>query len=149
MLRSAILSDRALKKNPQHDDYNIRIVYTGGISPDGVTPQGNGELMVMVTARHELPDWWYTKGAKVITVDMERFIPEAKSTNYLSAVFAQQKALSQGAVEAIYKDRDNRLLEGTTTNIFCVQGRQADHPACGHSSRRYPGGSPGTAGKQI
>ena len=121
---------QSIEKNPQHNDYNIRIVYTGGISPDGVTPQGNGELMVMVTARHELPDWWYTKGAKVITVDMERFIPEAKSTNYLSAVFAQQKALGQGAVEAIYKDKDNRLLEGTTTNIFAFKdGKLITPPA--------------------
>ncbi len=121
---------QSIEKNPQHDEYNIRIVYTGGISPDGVTPQGNGELMVMVTGRHKLPDWWYTKGAKVITVDMERFIPEAKSTNYLSAVFAQQKALSQDAIEAIYKDRENRLLEGTTTNIFCFKdGKLITPPA--------------------
>lgn len=113
---------QTIEKNPHHKEENIRIVYTGGISPDGVTPQGNGILMVMVTPKHELPDWWYTQGAKIITVDMERFIPQAKSTNYLSAIFAQQKASSLGAVEAIYKDKDNRLLEGTTTNIFAFKG---------------------------
>lgn len=113
---------QTIEKNPHHKEENIRIVYTGGISPDGVTPQGNGILMVMATPKHELPEWWYTKGAKIITVDMERFIPQAKSTNYLSAIFAQQKARSLGAVEAIYKDKDNRLLEGTTTNIFAFKG---------------------------
>ncbi|WP_320042409.1 aminotransferase class IV [uncultured Desulfobacter sp.] len=111
-----------IKKNPHHNEENIRIVYTGGISSDGVTPQGNGILMVMATPKHELPDWWYTQGTKIITVDMERFIPEAKSSNYLSAVFAQQKARSQGAVEAIYKNKENRLLEGTTTNLFAFKG---------------------------
>jgi len=122
---------QTMEKNPDHKEENIRIVYTGGISPDGVTPQGNGILMVMATPKHELPDWWYTQGTKVITVDMERFIPEAKSTNYLSALFAQQKARSRGAIEAIYKDRDNRLLEGTTTNVFAFRGNTLVTPPGG------------------
>lgn len=113
---------QTLEKNPHHEESNIRIVYTGGISPDGVTPQGNGILMVMVTSKYQLPDWWYQDGAKVISVDMERFIPESKSTNYLSAVFAQNMAKAKGGIEAIYRDRENRLLEGTTTNFFCFKG---------------------------
>jgi branched-chain amino acid aminotransferase len=122
---------QTIEKNPDHEEENIRIVYTGGISSDGVTPQGNGILMVMATPKHELPEWWYTKGAKIITVDMERFIPEAKSSNYLSAVFAQQKAHSQGAIEAIYKDKTNRLLEGTTTNLFAFKGTTLITPPAG------------------
>ena len=122
---------QTIEKNPDHKEENIRIVYTGGISSDGVTPQGNGILMVMATPKHEPPDWWYTKGAKIITVDMERFIPEAKSSNYLSAVFAQQKAHSQGAIEAIYKNKDNGLLEGTTTNLFAFKGTTLITPPAG------------------
>ena len=122
---------QAIEKNPHHKEENIRIVYTGGVSTDGVTAQGNGILMVMPTAKHQLPEWWYTRGAKVITVGMERFIPEAKSTNYLSAVFAQQKAHSLNAIEAIYKDRDNRLLEGTTTNVFAFKGNTLITPPGG------------------
>jgi branched-chain amino acid aminotransferase len=113
---------QTIEKNPLHTESNIRIVYTGGISLDGITPQGNGILMVMATQRPEMPAGWYTNGAKIITFDIERFLPTAKSTNYLSAVFAQQKAHKTGAVEAVYKDGKNRLLEGTTTNIFCFKG---------------------------
>ena len=122
---------QTIEKNPHHQEENIRIVYTGGISSDGVTPQGNGILMVMATPKHELPDWWYTQGTKIITVDMERFIPEAKSSNYLSAVFAQQKARSRGAVEAIYKNKENCLLEGTTTNLFAFKGATLITPPVG------------------
>ena len=111
-----------IDRNPHHDESNVRIVYTGGVSPDGVTPQGNGVLMVMVTPKLRLPDWWYTDGASIITVDIERFIPTAKSTNYLSAVSALQKAHKTGAVEAVYVDRNQRVLEGTTTNIFGIKG---------------------------
>ncbi|MCP4722414.1 MAG: branched-chain amino acid aminotransferase [Desulfobacteraceae bacterium] len=119
---------QTIEKNPLHNESNIRIVYTGGISQDSVTPQGNGILMVMVTAKLILPPWWYTKGVKIITLDIERFIPTSKSTNYLSAVFAQHKAHEKGAVEAIYRDRENRLLEGTTTNMFCFKGNKLITP---------------------
>ena len=122
---------RTLEKNNHQDESNIRIVYTGGVSPDGVTPQGNGKLMVMVTPKHILPQWWYTDGAPVITVDMERFMPISKSTNYLTAVYAQQKARARGAVEALYVDRDNRVLEGTTTNIFGFKGKSLITPPDG------------------
>lgn len=122
---------QTLEKNSHHKESNIRIVYTGGISPDGVTPQGNGILMVYVTPKYELPQWWYTDGAKIITVDMERFIPTSKSTNYLSAVFAQQKAHAQGAIEAVYKTKEDHVLEGTTTNIFCFKGNELITPPDG------------------
>ncbi len=122
---------QTIEKNTHHDESNIRILYTGGISPDGVTPQGNGKLMVMVTPKYVLPDWWYADGAAVITVDMERFIPESKSTNYLSAVFAQQEAHRVGAIEAIYVDRKNRVLEGTTTNFFGFKGNTLITPPDG------------------
>ncbi len=110
--------EETIKKNPHHNESNVRIVYTGGISPDGVTPQGNGILMVMITPKYELPDGWYQDGAGIITVDMERFIPTSKSTNYLNAVFAQLLAKKKDAIEAVYVDRENRVLEGTTTNLF-------------------------------
>jgi len=110
--------EETVRRNTHHNESNIRIVYTGGISSDGVTPEGNGKLMVMVTPKLELPDWWYTDGAKIVTLDIERFIPGAKSTNYLTAVWALQQAHQQGAIESIYVDRRNHLREGTTTNIY-------------------------------
>jgi branched-chain amino acid aminotransferase len=112
------IAEETLKKNPHHEESNIRIVYTGGISSDGVTPEGNGILMVMVTPRHAPPEWWYKKGTKIITVELERFMPEAKSTNYITAIYAQQKAKKLGGVEALYVDSHNRILECTTSNFF-------------------------------
>lgn len=113
--------EETVRRNPHHDESNIRIVYTGGISPDGVTPEGNGYLVVMVTPKHQLPDWWYTDGAKLVTAAIERFLPGAKSTNYLTAVWALERAKTMGAIESIYVDRNDRLLEGTTTNFFCFK----------------------------
>jgi hypothetical protein len=35
-----------LTQKNHHDESNIRLIYTGGVSPDAVTPAGNGILMV-------------------------------------------------------------------------------------------------------
>jgi branched-chain amino acid aminotransferase len=115
-------------KNPHHTESALRIVYTGGISSDGLNPEGRGILMVLATQQHGLPQHLYTDGAKVITADAARFIPEAKSTCYLSAVLATQAAKKQGAIEALYVDRDQRILEGTTTNFFCFIGERLITP---------------------
>ena len=112
------ITEETIKLNPDHEESKIRIVYTGGISSDGVTPEGNGSLMVMVTPRHMLPDRCYTDGTKIITVDIERILPGAKSTNYLSAIYALSQARRQNAIESVYVDRHDRVLEGTTTNFF-------------------------------
>jgi len=113
--------EETIRRNTHHDESNIRIVYTGGVSSDGVTPEGNGYLIVMVTPKLQLPDWWYSDGAKLVTAEIERFIPGAKSTNYLTAVWALGRAHAMDAIESIYVDRNNRLLEGTTTNFFCFK----------------------------
>ncbi len=112
------ITEETIKRNTHHKESKIRIIYTGGISSDGVTPEGNGSLMVMVTPRGRLPDHWYTDGTKIITVDIERILPFAKSTTYLSAIYALGQAGQQNAIESVYIDRNNRVLEGTTTNLF-------------------------------
>jgi branched-chain amino acid aminotransferase len=120
--------EETVLRNRHHDESNIRIVYTGGISSDGVTPEGNGKLLVMVTPKHILPDWWTADGVKVITADIERFLPHAKSTSYLNAVYALQLAYQAGAIETVYVDRNQRVLEGTTSNIFFFKGNQLITP---------------------
>jgi branched-chain amino acid aminotransferase len=104
----------------QLEEANIRILVTGGSSPDFMTPQGKPRLIVLVTPLPRLPEWWYTRGIKAITISTERRIPGAKSIDYLPAAMALRAAQAQGAVEAIYVDRHGNALEGTTSNLFAV-----------------------------
>ena len=104
------------------DEANIRLVITGGISPDAITPQNHTKLVVMVTPMHPCPAEWYRDGAAVITTHDERYIPGAKSTNYIPAILALSRARRQNAAESIYVDRYNRILEGTTSNFFAFIG---------------------------
>lgn len=99
---------------------NIRIVVTGGSSPDFITPQGKPRLLVLVTRAPSLPEAWYTDGVKIITFFSERSIPGAKSIDYVAATIALKQARDQGAIEAVYVDHKGHVLEGTTSNIFAL-----------------------------
>ncbi|MBW4574285.1 MAG: aminotransferase class IV [Aphanothece sp. CMT-3BRIN-NPC111] len=101
---------------------NIRIVVTGGSSTDFITPMGKPSLMVIVTPVTEYLREYYEQGVKVITVQIERSLPGAKSLNYISAISALQQAKLTNAVEALYVDRQGHVSEGTTTNLFVFQG---------------------------
>jgi branched-chain amino acid aminotransferase len=112
-----------------HPESNIRIVVTGGSSPDCVTPKGNERLIVMVTPVAVVPESWYRQGVKIILEPSQRTLPGAKSTNYLSAILALRRAGSLQAVEAVYVDADDRVREGTTSNIFAFAGGTLFTPA--------------------
>jgi branched-chain amino acid aminotransferase len=101
---------------------NLRIVVTGGSSPDFMTPQGKPRLLVLVTPIPQLPDWWFSKGVKIITIVSERHIPGAKTIGYVPATMALRKAKKEGAIEALYIDRDDFVLECTTSNLFALIG---------------------------
>jgi len=107
---------------------NIRIVVTGGSSIDFITPLDQPSLMVMVTPVSQYPLDYYERGVKVVTVQMERFLPRAKTLNYISAIMALQQAKLTTAVEALYVNPQSHVLEGTTTNFFVFRGSQLISP---------------------
>lgn len=117
-----------LARNTGSDDYNIRIVVTGGISPDNILPQDNPSLLVLINPLKPNPAHWYSDGVKVITVDLARLIPGAKSINYIPAIMALRQAREQDAIEALYRTPQQTVLEGTTTNVFIVSGGQLITP---------------------
>jgi len=107
-----------LEKNPGLEEVNIRIVITGGSSSDFMTPSGRPRLIVMITPITKLPEEWYARGVKVITLVQERPLAGAKVTSYIPAAMALNQARAAGAVEVIYIDRHQNALEGTTSNLF-------------------------------
>ncbi|GAB6191080.1 aminotransferase class IV [Desulfocastanea catecholica] len=119
-----------------HPESNIRLVVTGGLSSDGITPGDSPQLLIMVTPVKEMPPQWYTEGAKIITCHVERFMPGAKSINYIPAILCQREARQQQAIEAVYVDRNGYMLEGTTSNLFAFIGDTLVTPPC---NRVLPG----------
>mgnify|MGYP001417912691 CR=1 FL=1 len=112
-----------LKRN-NYEESNIRIVLTGGISADGFTPDGKPRLLIMVTPLTKMPESWYEKGVKIVTIPYSRFMPGAKSINYVHAIYAMRNARKDGAMEALYVTSDGYATECTTSNIFaCMNGK--------------------------
>lgn len=118
-LKAIVLATVA--RNPI-DEANVRIVVTGGESPNYLIPDDKPRLIVMVTPSIKNPDHLYADGASAITVPMSRSDPLAKTINYIGAIRAMKRARAAGAAEALYMDHAGHVLEGTTTNIFAVFG---------------------------
>ncbi|MCY4021704.1 MAG: aminotransferase class IV [Chloroflexi bacterium] len=109
---------QALRRN-NFVEAGIRLIVTGGDSLNGFMPAGESRLIVMVTPVNEMAAHYYEQGADVVTVEMRRDMPEAKTINYIPGISAQKQALkfNPGAVEAIYTV-DGNIVEGTRSNTF-------------------------------
>jgi len=116
-----------LARNPSVES-SVRILVTGGSSPDFITPQGRPRLAILVSALSQYPPAWYREGAKIITVPHNRAIPGTKSIDYIRAILVLAEARQQGAIEAVYIDGDGRVREGTTSNIFAFFGDRLATP---------------------
>jgi branched-chain amino acid aminotransferase len=116
-----------LRRN-SHKESSIRMVVTGGSSPDFMTPQNKPRLLVLISPVPLLPKAWYTEGVKIITRMTERFKPGVKSINYIPATVALEEARQRGAVEALYLDRQDFVLEGTASNVFAFSGEKLITP---------------------
>jgi len=112
-----------------YDDAAIRIVVTGGPSPDFLMPGQQPSLAVMVEPVALPPVRQYTEGVGVTTTRIARILPTVKSLNYLGAILAVNEALKAGAVEAIYRTPDEHVTEGTRSNLFIFRGGKLFTPA--------------------
>jgi len=118
-------------RNPHLDEANVRIVITGGESPNFLIPEDKPRLLVLVTPSIQIPQHYYTHGVKAITEVAARYVPEAKTINYIQAVRAMRRAKAQDAAEVLYISADGLALEGTTTNVFGVYGQTLVTPKDG------------------
>ncbi len=110
----------------------IRIVITGGDSPNSFLPAGESRLLVIVAPLQSLPAETYRRGAAVVTTELTRHLPEAKTINYIPGITSQLKArrANPQAIEAVYCE-DGKITEGTRSNIFICQAGRWSTPATG------------------
>ena len=112
-----------LARNPYENAY-IRLIGTGGVSPNLFMPGDQPTFMVMVADATAYPDSYYTEGIKIITTRLRREFYTVKSLNYIGAIMAQHEAVAVGAIEALYRDEDDWLSECTRANFMGIKGNQ-------------------------
>jgi branched-chain amino acid aminotransferase len=105
-------------------DAAVRIVVTGGPSDNFMMPGNRPSLVVMIHPPSPPSASQYEQGVKVVCALIGRMLPTVKSINYLTAIMAMQEASKAGAVEAIYLDDQDRVTEGTRSNLFVVRGQR-------------------------
>lgn len=108
-----------VKKNEAPNSY-IKLIVTGGNSPDGFNPGEKPNFMII---NHEMKIWdnkLFSKGANLISDEFMRPFPSAKSTNYMNAVRLIPKMKKYNAVDVVYHF-DNKVYETSRANIFLVK----------------------------
>lgn len=102
-------------------EISLKLMLTGGISPDQFLPVGNPTFFIVAYPFVPFPEIYYEKGIKVITECYTRPFPQAKSIHYLPAIVAMQKAKKEGAADVLFHTEKGALLESSTANFFAVK----------------------------
>jgi branched-chain amino acid aminotransferase len=113
---------RTIDKNPGGEK-GIRIIVTGGASPDTFTPADTPSLIIIVKPIRVFPKEFFTEGIKIIMFQGKREIPGAKTMNYVHAVQALKRARKEGAEEALYV-YDGTVSECMACSFFAVKDKR-------------------------
>lgn len=106
-----------LDKNEQAKG-GIRLILTGGYTPDNYTPvQPN--LLILQHPFSTFPAWGYERGVKMLTFQYEREIPVAKTINYVTGIRIQKWLKDNGADAVLYYDRGT-IKESDRSNFFII-----------------------------
>ncbi len=111
----------AIERNP-YKHASIRLLVTGGESADGVLPSEQPGLAILITPLGERDMERFARGIKLITTSLQRTTPEAKTTNYTSAIRALKEAQKHDASDALFVNEQGHVLEGTRSNFFIFRG---------------------------
>lgn len=112
-LRNAIFELIARNNAPL---LGIRLVCTGGVSPDAYTPTtANTIILAKPFTFHP-----YEQGLALATFDFQRELFQAKSTNYLFPV-AMLPRLNELKADDVLYYRDGLISESSRSNVFLVK----------------------------
>ncbi len=100
---------------------NLRMVLTGGEAKHSLEHVPEREtLFITAEPSVPLPAKLYEQGGTLISYEHQRFMPEIKTTHYITAVMLQKKRAAAEAVEILYTS-GNQVLECATSNVFMVK----------------------------
>lgn len=105
-----------LKKNNLPDS-GIRMILTGGYSPDAYQPVTPN--FIIMQSPLVIPDSSVPKSISIITHEFVRDIPEAKTINYTMGIWLQKKIKEQQADDVLYHT-NGVVTEFPRCNFFIV-----------------------------
>lgn len=128
-----LIINRLVRMNRQNDA-SIYIQVTRGISFPRKHQWGEEENPIMTIGSFNFPKHNRFKPSTAITCPDERWKrPDIKSISLLPNVLAKQKAIKNGAFEAIFYDEKKNITEASHSNVWIVdkKGQLITPPNCG------------------
>jgi len=109
-----------VKKNGKDvkGDMKIKILLSGGIGVHDLAISDKTTLFIYAGPIATYTDNLYTKGGKLVTYNYHRYLPEAKTSNYVEAIKQQKNIVKNKAIEVLYVG-DKYISECSTSN-FCI-----------------------------
>ena len=105
----------------EHAEATVRLVLTGGVSPDGMAFDASTPTFLIVTHElHEPPDEIYENGGALLSERHMRELPEAKTTNYITMLQARTRCADAGAMDLLYHDGE-RVYEAASASVYFVR----------------------------
>ncbi|MEY2904127.1 MAG: hypothetical protein RJA52_143 [Bacteroidota bacterium] len=104
---------------------SIRLLLTGGDSPDGYTPGRPNLAVLQYMPSPDNPDL-YEKGIKLILNEYTRELPEVKTINYLNGIRLLGELKRKNAHEPLYH-YGGLLRETVRSNVFVVDSEGVMH----------------------
>jgi branched-chain amino acid aminotransferase len=112
-----------------HEEATVRLVLTGGVSPDGMTFDPRTPTFLILTHDlHPVPDSVYESGTILLTEEHRREIPEAKTTNYLTMLRNRDRLNESRALDLLYHDAGS-VSEAASASFFIVRGETIIAPS--------------------
>ncbi len=125
-IQTAIAELLALNR---HHEATVRLVLSGGLSPDGMHFDPSTPTFFILT--HELrepPGTLYESGGTLLTHKHQREVPLAKTTNYLTMLQQRPRTSQAGALDLLYHDGGN-VLEAASASVYFVRDSVIHAPA--------------------
>jgi branched-chain amino acid aminotransferase len=105
----------------------IRITVTGGLSPDGYSIATPNVLMTQSLLQLPTKEA-IEKGIKLISWPHQRQLPHVKTTDYIMAIWLQEKVKEQAADDILYYSNAS-VSECPRANVFAVKNGKLITPA--------------------
>ena len=113
-------------RNNDGKEKTFKIMLSGGVS-DFMYQSAEATLIIIVDLSKPRKAEIYTEGVKVNLVKFTRYIPEAKSTNYIEGVRQTKIGIKNGAFEPVFYS-DKQVYEGSNSNIFAIKNNKIYTP---------------------
>lgn len=101
---------------------SIKIIVTGGESPDGFSP-GVSQIVMLNMPFSDLPETVYKSGASLMLHEYARDSPEVKSTHYAQALSLQTEWIKAGHIDVLYHEA-GFISEVSRSNVFFFEGNK-------------------------